>query len=171
MKYLPLLLILFSCNMVHESYIQPELRKYYDQFFIEAQLRGVDLPDKETIIQFGTPSKWDRQGEAEHGKTWDKIVIRKSFYDEHINNCESCIEMLVFHELGHGILNRNHYNEVRDSLVFTGSIIGIDTLNSSWMTIGIPVSIMHAGNLGSGDAGGYYQKNRNYYLNELFGVN
>lgn len=165
MKYLALLfIILMACDPVKEEYIQPELIDHYNQFYIEAELRDIYPEKKEMHMSFGDPNNGKSAVAYGRGKDWCKIIVDKKYYDSNIDRCESCIELLIFHEMGHGVLNRPHFNEERDSVVHIYSILGTDTLSHDEMIIGIPLSIMH----GSNFPGGFYQKNREEYLDELF---
>jgi len=87
-----------------EYRIAPDLQKHVDQFYQEAQSRGIDLKHKNLIVEWG--SIWDdgRMGHS-HKKGSQRIVtIDISFKAE----TETHKEVIIFHELGHALLGLNH---------------------------------------------------------------
>lgn len=87
-------------------YVAPELRDAVHQFFIEAAARGLEIPHDGLTVIF-------------HDLTGDTIGLsnghRSVFIDREttlmLDNSEEdrlTLECLVFHELGHALLRREH---------------------------------------------------------------
>lgn len=136
-SFLILLPILLSCDPVKESYLHPDLAPYYYKFRTEASIRGYDLPDKDIVMEFET-------GKPRFGYCkWDKNSVHiwidsLNFYqDDELNR-----ETTIFHELGHGLLNRHHIDFNDD-----------------------PKSLMNENSYGFRRG---YRSNREEFLNELF---
>lgn len=83
------------------TYIQPEIRPYYDKFVQEAHKRGINLDTNNIKVAFGPMThNW------QHGVTsyrYREIKIDSSSY-----KWKSHPESLIFHELGHLLLGRSH---------------------------------------------------------------
>lgn len=111
-KTIPILILTFlfcSCEKEKESLIHPEFRPYVDRFYDEAESRGITLPeDLEVVFSDVFPSGFCGYG---YSSVHPRLV--------RIRNTESCWigrtdierENLVFHELGHALLNRSHTNK------------------------------------------------------------
>lgn len=143
----PLLLhsmLLSGCATYHKTVldIAPEFRPYVSLFQIEALDRGKQIVIEDLIIRFGPM----RGGEV--GQCWQfddstpTIVVDAEIW-QLIGYYER--EILVFHELGHCILGREHRNSLDDN--------------------GMPKSIMYKHLFNEY----YYETYREKYLNELFG--
>lgn len=109
MKYL-FIILLASCNFIDDYHyeVDPELEPYVEQFFIEAQARGLNIKPPYLCVRFADLGN-------SSGKTLSSknpyIEIDRFFYNEMMTrtNCErEAIEMCVFHELGHAILQLGH---------------------------------------------------------------
>ncbi len=138
MKYLPLILIIFGCSFEFEDekIIDPLLQEHYETFIYEAGIRGVDLPNKAVMIYVDETY----QGRAVCNTTRRSATIRVSkFWFE--NSPRYRIEATIFHELGHGLLERGHLE----------------------MYDGAPRSLMRVPSMRDD-----YQENRTEYINELF---
>jgi hypothetical protein len=157
-SFFPILLLvlsLFSCNdndaflpveqIQVSSSIPDELIVYFQEFESEAKERNVDID----LIQLGITAEFENIDENQvigycstnshnlrHISIDQTFWDRAGFYDR---------EMLVFHELGHCALDRDHL----DSIFLNG----------------ICKSIMNSGRV-CPDA--YNVENRSYYLDELF---
>jgi hypothetical protein len=143
MKYLPFLLLLISCipDPKGEQYIDPKLRPYFDTFYAEAEKLGVELPTKDVLAYF---EEFDGYRAWTY---WNERIIRMRV-DPEIHDWGSYsleVEATIFHELGHGYLNRHH-------LEYTS--VPVESL----------MTIPHGGRSGWMDG-----SMREYYLNELFG--
>jgi hypothetical protein len=92
-----------------EYRVDAELVPYVDKFFEEASLRGVHLdkynlrvmirPDDELIGASGRSETMGRQR---------VVSIRQDAFDIWTSRCPEALENLVFHELGHALLYRDH---------------------------------------------------------------
>ena len=120
------------------TYIQPEIRPYYDRFLEEAQKRGVELDTYGVKIAFGPMSHNGQQGVTSYKH--QELKIDSSSY-----RWKNYPESLVFHELGHLLLHREH-NDHRIEYN--------------------PTSIMDSQEIPEYELG--RTDLRDYYLNELF---
>lgn len=128
----------FSSIMDDEyTLVDPKIKPHYDKFMEEATLRGIKFNTTNVKINFGPTG-----GVA--GTTFHKnsrIVIDSTSVNWRLNP-----ESLIFHELGHLLLVREHEDKW---------LKGIDNKNYSG-------SIMNE--FGSN----YSEDKREYYVNELF---
>jgi hypothetical protein len=149
--YLICLLLLYACSWQQRNKIPHEVQPYLKAFEQEALHRGINIDLSELRVTFDTAlSRYS-------GNTYplepNAVAARKSFWSPPLiildttllwwKNAESC-EKVIFHELGHCILNREH----KDELLPNGE--GASILNTY-------------NNLTR-----YTQQTRDYYLNELF---
>lgn len=95
-------IVLFSCNPIKEDFIDPELYPYIQKFRYEAEIRGYGLPDKDLLVEFNDVPGY---GRCKWKKNWAHIKIHPEKYK---SISDSNKEYIVFHELGHGLLNRHH---------------------------------------------------------------
>ena len=123
-----------------------QLQVYFDRFVTEGNNRGFDIPENLNGIT-GTItdiSQGNVVGLCFYDSRYpNSIEIDQDFWSQ-AGNLEK--EMVVFHELGHCYLNRDHKEGDNDE--------------------GICLSIMASGTGSCRDA--YNQQNRSYYLDELF---
>ena len=140
--------VLFGCTHEKTQVVPTEFQEYVDAFFLEGNLRGLNktLMDVDLIIEFG---------EIE-GSTLglcrfrdNKITIDEEKWKEQTINQKYWI---MFHELGHCILDREHRNDKSDN----GECLSIMK--------GSEGDFRCALNL-------YSEKWWSYYLDELFEVN
>ena len=101
-------LLLVSCSKEAESVIPAEVLPYVERFFAEAQERGLDyrLEDYALNIQMEAIARPDVAGTCNLRSgfiTIDEIYWRTATDRER--------ERVVFHELGHCVLDRRHRNE------------------------------------------------------------
>ena len=156
--------LLFSCDKVEpvfEYRIESRLESLVNKFYDEAEQRGISLQKNNLIVEFVENLVDDRCGQCERPK-------RKREEQRHvkISKTADCWakepsqnqEALVFHELGHCLLNRNH----KDDLFSSGAPKSILTtaLNGPYE----PCEYVF------GEDGSVCNKTvrRTYYLNELF---
>ena len=102
--FITLVAILTSCYSGMDddyTYIQPEIRPYYDQFIQEATKRGIELDTYGVKISFGPMSHDGQQGVTSY--RYRELKIDSASY-----RWESHPESLIFHELGHLLLRREH---------------------------------------------------------------
>ncbi|MDR0370379.1 MAG: hypothetical protein LBH80_00770 [Prevotellaceae bacterium] len=133
-----------------------ELQLYVDRFLQEAKSRGYNYAaEAENVtMKFGTLSD-GQAGYTDATKSPVLITIDKLYWDNigKFDGADLMKEFIVFHELGHGILNRSHENPLFD--------------NGDWKTM------MRGGDVQSDEKEwnvNYRGERRNYYLNELFGL-
>lgn len=104
--------ILFSCSeTANDVVIDPELQPYVDRFLAEGSKRGVDIDLTESGLDMffeediSTP---DYAGICRYRLGANEIGIDKEQWDQ---STESRKEWLVYHELGHCVLDRSHRND------------------------------------------------------------
>lgn len=104
---IPILLFLFcSCEKGNENLVHPEFQTYVDRFYNEAASRDVHLSrELEVVFSDVFPSDFCGYG---YPSTHPPLI--------RIRNTELCWtdrtdterESIIFHELGHAVLNRSH---------------------------------------------------------------
>jgi hypothetical protein len=133
------LILATGCNSAH---IRDDFAPYYRSFLREAAKRGVGAA-KKVSIEFS--DDLDEAGVCEESPVGTAMIkINRRIWDRQPFSKK---EALVFHELGHCVLGRDHRDS--ETIVF-------------W-NIKIPSSIM-----ASDDWFPYYGAFREYYLDELF---
>jgi len=146
---IPIAFLLSGCfsTIMDDDYsnIDSNLLPYVESFINEAKIRGIDIYPDNLKVNFGCLN-----GEAEGRTLYETSSI---IIDSSSNAWKSGMrEQLVFHELGHLLLNRGHDNNFYESKPFN-----------------ICKSIM------SSNDSPYYEKKysfrREYYINELFNPN
>lgn len=90
--------------------IDDEFIKYYDSFVQIAKLKNITLPNTNVYIQFSSDAN-AYTGECITYPNYKSIKIGKASWDTQVRN-ESFKEVVIFHELGHCVLNREHDNEL-----------------------------------------------------------
>lgn len=142
---LALLAFMFgSCNLIDldvHGYIDPELQPYVDSFVEEAAKRRISINTQHLTMTF-------KELKNKNGITY--LTTKKIYIDPASRGWINEPERVVFHELSHLYLHRNHDD----------STIGE---NNNY-----PKSIM------TNDGGPYYRIysfRREYYVNELFDPN
>ena len=149
LKYILLLfaaVVVFGCNSADDLETDPELEPYFDLFAEEALKYGISVDYEarriEGLIQ-DIPNA-SIQGQCfRNEERPNKVVIDVNYWN---NATEAEKEFIIFHELGHCFLEREH----------------LDTRNSD----GTCVSIMHSSP--SVCSFNLTDQNRKDYLNELF---
>lgn len=160
-QYTIIILLLFlSCNkeLVSDNNIDEGLRPYIESFIEEAKQRGVELNIEElTAAMVDQISIGSDQNYCGYGWFFYQGTLRKRIEIKNSDNCwqsrtEIERENLVYHELGHALLGRPHFD---------------DTFSN-----GSPKSIMCAsdGPNGCNNFSTYHDNElfRSYYLDELF---
>ena len=87
--------------------VDPLLHSYFDQFVFEAALRGIEL-DLERHQVEGRIDDLEEgvRGQCQHlSNDSERVVIDRTYWGQS-SSMER--EFIVFHELGHCILNRSH---------------------------------------------------------------
>lgn len=139
--------------------IDKDLEVYMSSFINEAQKRGIDIKAENLILKFGSTSEEICGQCSKIPKNGQRTII--------INNDLICWktavdqnrEALIFHELGHCILDRNH----RDENLPNGTPASI--MNSNFQISGLYEPCIYAI---SGDTSCNKTFRRAYYIDELF---
>ncbi|MEM1219195.1 MAG: hypothetical protein AAGH79_09795 [Bacteroidota bacterium] len=103
-----LILLLFSCQKDPAERIPADVLPHVEEFFLEAQQRGLDLAleDEGIDVVFEEIDDPDIVGLCRH--FGQRITIDPTWWER---SKEEQREWLVFHELGHCVLDRRHRNE------------------------------------------------------------
>jgi hypothetical protein len=165
-----LILLLWACEKSSEPLlyqVDPTIEVYINKFVEEAALRGITIKKENLIAEFTA----ERTNEVCGQCLTSKKNIEKNQRKITINNSSLCWgtapnenkEALVFHELGHCLLNRPHKDDL-----FANSA---------------PASIMFSNNVGpyqpcqyslggsNNGADCNFTARRKYYIDELFNPN
>jgi len=143
-----LAIIFISCN---KEKIDIELQTYVDDFFFEADKRNMNLSRKNLTVVFNENINSCGIGYSDfEGKGKRRVEINMSF------SCWQVLsdiqkEILIFHELGHAILERGHKNEKLPNGMFTSLMAEGDILNGLYTEFSLEL--------------------RDYYIDELFNSN
>lgn len=153
-KFLPFLiaLLLFSCKDPNEYRIAPDFVEYLNRFETEAAKRdkNFDLENTGLIIEYAD-LKNDYIG-LTHYETPIRIEIDKTYWNDVSTATDADLlrECLIFHELGHGLLNRGHVNTMLENGDWKSIMSGGTKVdNKTWNT-------------------NYRGIRREYYIDELF---
>ena len=166
MKYLILSLLslsLIGCGEDLSSWTEPELQPYKDTFLQEAASYGISLKTSNLEMRLGQT----REGVAgvctkvekhflDGGGIQKSITISRSYWEA---APEFVREFVVFHELGHCLLDQGHDTREKVAVrVIDEDRVYTTTVEPSYMSTSInryrtPV---------------IYEKLRQYYLDELF---
>lgn len=135
-----------GCSKQFENDIEAELQVHFDNFVEEAETQGITISLDQIDIG-GYIENIETRGTLGQCKSYSdgskQITIDQPFWNQ-ASDLER--EYVVFHELGHCVLGREHSDEKDGN--------------------GNCVSIMQSGN---GDcSGNYNSQNRNSLINELF---
>lgn len=134
-------LLLSGCGQAH--YVAPEIKPYVESFMTEAHQRGQYIDMFLASVDFGDPTaekgaNSDAEGVCVYGER--KVVLNKAFWDAQTDTGRM---LLVYHELGHCLLWRNHRNDesTQASVCVIRDADGKCTSESNYAA---PDSIMHA---------------------------
>lgn len=136
--------------------IAPPAAEIFERFLRESRLRGLNLDSHNITIEIkdfdaeSTEVNGKRLftvGQCEYGTPWSApaIILQKHYWEDY---SEDTREELLFHELGHCLLMRDH----------------VETTFKDASDLEAPTSIMFSRVI----PGAIYVTNRNYYINELF---
>lgn len=128
--------------------VPASFQPYLDRFLADAKARGVDinLAKKGIIVKYSSLESRDAAGLCTY-KSPNEITIDPTSW---LNSTESYKEFLIYHELGHCVLNRRHRNDVLPNGEWTSIMRGSpETPGRTWTT----------------NFNGF---RKNYYLDELF---
>ena len=108
MKYLSLLLLVTGCYQVQDlEIVEPELQQYWQQFQIEAQQLGVQLPRRDVMILVSDDLRQGQRAVCSGTKRYASIRIARGVLPLD-GEYDLSVEATVFHELAHGLLDRHH---------------------------------------------------------------
>ena len=152
--YIPVFFILIftACKDNNEYKVNSEFAPYLQRFIDEGAKRGktFDLKGDGLIIEFGDLD--NNIAGLTHYEDPVRIQIDRTYWNtiSKYNGADMMKEDLIFHELGHGLLNRKHLNTFLE--------------NGDWKTImcGGDKVDDHPWNIN------YRGVRRKYYLDELF---
>lgn len=107
-----LFLTFFSCSKESQLVDKP-LREYLNIFEVEAMKRGikVDYGKNPVEVRLELHNDSARLGWCNYHSDRPDLIIINAFYWDLLNDLEK--EKLVFHELGHCILNRSHLDAIQ----------------------------------------------------------
>ena len=149
---LPLILNFSSCKDPTEYTVDATFTPYLNRFDSLAQLHGKNFDPQKTglIIQFANLSNGNAG--LTHYETPIRIEIDKTYWNDISNyaGAEMMKEDLIFHELGHGLLRRDHLNSILENGDWKSMMCGGDKVNNR------PWNINYRGT------------RRDYYIKELF---
>jgi hypothetical protein len=148
----PLILNLTSCKNPTEYSVDSAFTPYLNRFDSLAQLRGKNFDPQKTglIIQFANLTNGNAG--LTHYESPIRIEIDKTYWNDISNyaGAEMMKEDLIFHELGHGLLKRDHLNTNLENGDWKSMMCGGTKVNNR------PWNINYRG------------IRRDYYINELF---
>lgn len=145
-------LLLFSCKKGDIYQVDPKLDPYLQLFLQEAKERGFNfnLEEDGLILQFADLES-PTIGLCTY--TYPLLVqIDRTYWRDvtKYNNCEDLRQDVVFHELGHGLLNRSHDNQTLSNTEWKSIMCGGDIVRErSWQV-------------------NFSGMRKKYYLDELF---
>jgi hypothetical protein len=141
-----------SCKDPHEYRVDAEFTDYLNRFEKEGASRGrtFDLAGSGLIIEFATLKNNDAG--LTHYETPIRIEIDKTYWNaiSKTAGADMMKEDLIFHELGHGLLKREHLNSTLENDDWKSLMCGGDKVNGRSWNIN------------------YRGFRRNYYIDELF---
>ncbi len=123
-----------------------QFSNYVANFEAQAQKQGIEIELKNLVIQFGDiPGGNSRVTAAciSYSDGFDSIIVNETMWEK---LTETQREIVIFHELGHCILERGHIDEHNEE--------------------GIPVSMMNSYLID----GRTYDSFHGYYMSELFDI-
>ena len=146
------ILFLSSCKNSKEYSVDSSFSDYLQRFVNEGASRGRMFNPQATglIIEFGNLS--NNEAGLTHYETPIRIQIDKTYWDAISTSAGADMmkEDLIFHELGHGLLGRDHLNSTLVNGDWKSIMCGGDKVNSRSWNIN------------------YRGMRRQYYLDELF---
>ncbi len=146
------ILTLVSCNDTNEYRIDNSFVDYLHRFENEASRRGknFDLSTTGLIIEFADLK--DNTAGLTHYEDPIRIEIDQTYWNNISTSAGADLmkEDLLFHELGHGLLERRHLNSILENGDWKSMMCGGDKVNDRAWNIN------------------YRGVRREYYINELF---
>ena len=119
------MLLIWGCgdDDVIERFVEPSLQTYFDRFANEAAARGVhiDFDSSNVSGYIRLITEQGVIGQCAHKDNEPNTVIIDKIYWDKSNDLQR--EFVVFHELGHCVLNREHLDDADNN----GNCISIMT--------------------------------------------
>ncbi len=150
--YCLIILNMLSCRKEDNYQVEAELDPYLQLFLQEASKRGMNL----NVEENGLLMKFDNLTPPTIGLcTYSNpilVQIDPTYWNKvkEYDNCEDLRQNVVFHELAHGLLNREHDNGTLDNSEWKSLMCGGDLFHErSWQV-------------------NFRGERRQYYLDELF---
>jgi len=140
----------------------PEILPFYDSFISYANFYNYPLPGTKIYLALDDLEASDShiKGKCIETSEGNAVVIDRSYWN---TLSDTSKEILVFHELGHCLLNRTHrtlYFQGTNKTYDQGMIPSWEySTHPNW-----PMSLMHRSLIGENK----YNQERDYYLSELF---
>jgi predicted Zn-dependent protease len=116
-----LVVVLFACESSDPTAkysIEPGLEVHVNTFFQEASARGIVLPQENLVVRLRPQSEFNDQGRFTTEGNQRIITIQTELYQYYTSDgcknyydnsyCYNRLEILMFHELGHALLGREH---------------------------------------------------------------
>jgi hypothetical protein len=96
--------------------MDPQLRPYYDKFYEEASLRGL-TPDEPTSVELVDTTQ-ECESQDLSGCSYTRLMEKKIYLDAKTweQSSEEEREFILFHELGHAVLDKGHTEVVHEFL-------------------------------------------------------
>ena len=146
------ILFFTSCKDEHEYRVEEEFENYVIRFEEEASKRNlpINLHSQGLIIEFANLK--DNQAGLCHYENPIRIEVDKTYWQaiSSTQGADLMKENLIFHELGHGILKRDHINTILENGDWKSIMCGGTKVDNR------PWNINYRG------------VRRNYYVDELF---
>ncbi|MFN7611698.1 MAG: SprT-like domain-containing protein [bacterium] len=127
MRYLVILILLCSCSDEYVFNVESELSGYVESFFELSKQHGKNLDKNNLTVRFS------KEIGSLHGVYIDRSglnIIEINYY-HYQNYSRDYMEAIVFHELGHAILKRQHDDSV-ESLMNTSLCLMCYSENKSY---------------------------------------
>lgn len=107
-------LSMMSCtDFLDQSHFEVDtnLQYYTDKFFNEASVRGLNIKPNSLIVKLGDCQKQDGVLGITKYHSITTIIIDRDFFEYNKMMDSLMIETVVFHELGHAVLHRDHCDD------------------------------------------------------------
>lgn len=109
MKLIPLIFLLIACTPDLDYSLDPSLAPYVESFYKEAEARGHYLRTKNMVVfkEDNLAKNFNVKAIYRKKKKQKSIAFDREYY-EFIKKYPNRVEAIMFHELGHALLGREH---------------------------------------------------------------